>query len=107
VPPAAQAVADVGDVAGPLFLASDGRTGRRLGEPPPHHHQLARTVGRGPDHRREVVREDGGQGPQIARYVACEAREVADRLLAARDAIEVAYANTERPIPVGIPPQTN
>lgn len=59
---------------------------------PAHHHQFTLVVTRRAYDRGRIVREDRGQGWQVARAVAHRADELPDGLLAFGEAVEVANA---------------
>jgi hypothetical protein len=63
---------------------------RRVRHPPAHHGQLALAVVNA-DHRRDAVREDRGQGRQVARGVSRDLEQVPDRGLILGDRIEIAH----------------
>jgi hypothetical protein len=83
-PVARRGVADVRD--GPV-----ARDRGWAGEAPAHHRQLASAPARA-DHGRHLVRKDGGQRRHVADTVHHGPIELADRLLAFGDAVEIAHA---------------
>src|SRR5450755_2310212 len=83
-------VADVGytGIGIPAFQCKDGRW-----HSPPRHRQLA-TLRPILNDRRRVVRKYAGERRHVARSVSHGARQLADRLLALRQRVQVAQAES-------------
>ena len=77
------------------FRPFEGEHRRR--HAPARHREFAHAVHRGADDRSGIVGEDAGQHRQVAREVAHRAGEVADRLLALGDAVEIAHGRSVSP----------
>jgi hypothetical protein len=71
-------------------LLAHEELGRR-GHAPARHGELAEAIGSGAHDRSGIIREDVGQRWHVAGDVAQRSRQIDDRLLGRRDAVEIAH----------------
>src|SRR5208283_4359992 len=65
---------------------------RRPGHSPARHDEFALAVRPDPDDRRNLIRKDRREGREVSDAVVAQAKEVADRRLALREAVKVTHA---------------
>src|SRR5271166_3727453 len=61
---------------------------RRPGHSPARHDEFALAVRRDPDNRRHLIRKDRREGRKVPEAVVAQAKEVADRRLDLREAVD-------------------